>query len=33
MERRIELPAGRYRLAAQEFRDGCMQLRLLGEWT
>ncbi len=33
MERRIELPAGRYQLAAQEFRDGCMQLRVLGDWT
>jgi HSP20 family molecular chaperone IbpA len=33
MERRIELPAGRYELAAQEFYAGCMQIRLLGEWT
>jgi HSP20 family protein len=33
MERRIELPAGRYELAAQEFHAGCMQIRLLGEWT
>ena len=33
MERRIELPAGRYELAAQEFYAGCMQIRLLGDWT
>lgn len=33
MERRIELPPGRYELAAQEFYAGCMQIRLLGEWT
>lgn len=33
MERYIELPAGRYELAAQEFYAGCMQIRLLGDWT
>ncbi len=32
MERRIDLPAGRYQIAAHEFRDGCMQIRLIGEW-
>ncbi|HLK70723.1 MAG TPA: Hsp20/alpha crystallin family protein [Steroidobacteraceae bacterium] len=32
MERRIELPAGRFELAAQEFYAGCMQIRLIGEW-
>jgi HSP20 family molecular chaperone IbpA len=32
IERRIELPAGRFELAAREFRDGCLQLRLIGEW-
>lgn len=32
MERRIELPAGRYAIVAQEFRDGCMQIHLTGEW-
>jgi HSP20 family protein len=33
MERRIDLPAGRCELAASEFRDGCMQIRLIGDWT
>ncbi|HTW75602.1 MAG TPA: Hsp20/alpha crystallin family protein [Steroidobacteraceae bacterium] len=32
MERRIELPAGRYEVAGHEFRDGCVQIRLLGGW-
>lgn len=32
MERRIELPAGRYQISAQEFHDGCMQIHLIGEW-
>jgi HSP20 family molecular chaperone IbpA len=32
MERRIELPAGHYELTAREFRDGCMQIRLTGDW-
>lgn len=32
MERRIELPAGRYRITAQECREGCMQIHLTGEW-
>ena len=32
MERRIELPAGRYEISAQEFRDGCLQIHLTGEW-
>lgn len=33
MERRIELPAGHYELAAQEFVAGCMHIRLLGDWA
>jgi HSP20 family molecular chaperone IbpA len=33
IERRIELPAGRYELAAQELRDGCLHVRLIGEWS
>ncbi len=32
MERRVELPAGRYEITGHEFRDGCVQIRLLGEW-
>ncbi len=33
MERRIDLPAGDYELLAQEFKDGCMQIRLGGDWS
>lgn len=33
MERRIELPPGRYEVTGRELRDGCVQIRLLGEWT
>jgi HSP20 family molecular chaperone IbpA len=33
MERRIDLPAGRYELLAQEYKDGCMRIRLGGEWS
>ena len=32
MERQIDLPAGRYELLAREFQDGCLQIRLRGEW-
>jgi len=32
MERRIELPAGHFELAAHDFKDGCMHIRLIGEW-
>jgi HSP20 family molecular chaperone IbpA len=32
IERRIELPAGVFELRAQEFRDGCLLIRLAGEW-
>jgi len=32
IERRIELPAGVYELKAREFRDGCLLIRLAGEW-
>ncbi len=31
IERRIELPAGGFELKAQEFRDGCLLVRLTGE--
>jgi len=31
MERRIELPAGRYRLLDHEFVDGCLHIHLAGE--
>lgn len=31
IERRIELPPGRYRLLSHEFLDGCMHIRLRGE--
>ena len=31
IERRIELPAGVFELKAQEFRDGCLLIRLTGE--
>lgn len=32
IERRIELPPGVFELKAQEFRDGCLLIRLAGEW-
>ena len=32
IERRIELPAGQFEIAAHDFKDGCMHLRLIGEW-
>ena len=32
IERRIELPSGVFELRAQEFRDGCLLIRLAGEW-
>jgi len=32
IERRIELPSGVFELKAQEFRDGCLLIRLAGEW-
>jgi HSP20 family protein len=32
IERRIELPAGRYELLGQELVDGCLRIRLAGEW-
>jgi HSP20 family protein len=31
MERRIDLPAGRYKLLSHEFVDGCLHIRLSGE--
>ena len=31
IERHIELPAGHFELKAQEFRDGCLRIRLSGE--
>jgi HSP20 family protein len=31
MERRIELPAGRYQLLSHEFQDGCLHVHLRGE--
>jgi HSP20 family protein len=31
MERRIELPPGRYKLLSHEFSDGCLHIRLSGE--
>jgi HSP20 family protein len=33
MERRIELPPGRYQLLGQELLDGCLRIRLSGEWS
>ena len=33
IERRIELPAGSYELLGQELRDGCLHIRLRGEWS
>lgn len=32
IERRIELPPGAFELKAHEFRDGCLRIRLAGEW-
>jgi HSP20 family protein len=32
IERRIELPPGRYELLGQEFLDGCLSIRLAGAW-
>jgi HSP20 family protein len=31
IERRIDLPAGRYQLLGHEFRDGCLHIRVSGE--
>ena len=33
IERLIELPPGHYELLARELRDGCLHIRLRGEWT
>ena len=33
IERRIELPPGRYELLSREFIDGCLHIRLSGTWT
>jgi HSP20 family molecular chaperone IbpA len=33
IERRVELPPGRYELLGQELRDGCLRIRLGGEWS
>jgi HSP20 family molecular chaperone IbpA len=33
IERRIELPAGRYELLGHEFIDGCLHIRLSGAWS
>jgi len=33
MERRIALPPGRYQLLGQELLDGCLRIRLSGEWS
>jgi HSP20 family molecular chaperone IbpA len=33
MERRISLPPGRYQLLGQELLDGCLRIRLAGEWS
>lgn len=32
IERRIDLPAGVFELKGHEFRDGCLLVRLAGEW-
>ena len=32
IERHIELPPGRYELLGRELRDGCLRIRLGGEW-
>lgn len=33
MERCIALPPGRYQLLGQELLDGCLRIRLAGEWS
>jgi len=33
MERRIDLPAGEYQLRSHDYKDGCLQIRLAGEWA
>lgn len=33
IERHIELPPGRYELLGQELQDGCLRIRLGGEWS
>jgi HSP20 family protein len=33
VERRIALPPGRYQLLGQELLDGCLRIRLAGEWS
>jgi HSP20 family protein len=33
MERRVALPPGRYQLLGQELLDGCLRIRLAGEWS
>ncbi len=33
IERRIDLPPGRYELLGYEFTDGCLHVRLSGEWS
>jgi HSP20 family molecular chaperone IbpA len=33
IERRIELPPGHHELVGQELRNGCLQIRLRGEWS
>lgn len=33
MERRIALPPGRYQLLDRELLDGCLRIRLAGEWS
>jgi HSP20 family protein len=32
IERRIELPAGRYEPISREFLDGCLHIRLAAQW-
>ena len=32
IERHIELPPGRYELLGRELQDGCLRIRLGGEW-
>jgi len=32
IERRIELPAGRYEPISREFLDGCLRIRLAAQW-
>ena len=32
-ERHIELPPGRYELRERELTDGCLRIRLAGEWS